>query len=280
MRSRVWTAIWRITLFLLIWGSVVAAVIIPFLSSRVPTSGPLRPPQQLFIETSSLSAVIFTAAVLRRFVDRQPLTTLGFHSRRAALDLLAGLAFGLAMMTACVIALLAGGWAWWDPNGRFVPSTLALALFTMLLNTVTQEVLVRGFVQRTLQELFTETAAVIVSALIFAGMHAGAIHDRPLPATSLFAAGILLGTARSLTDNLWLPIGIHFGWNALQGPVLGQLVSGQSLSAGRQLVYIAGPTWITGGTFGIEGGVIALTVTFLAAVVLLAGDRVRRWNRH
>ena len=258
---------------------MVAAVIVPFLSSRVPTSGPLPPPQQLVVETASLIAVLFTAAVLRRFVDRQPLATLGFHSRRAPLDLLAGLALGLAMMAACVIALLAGGWAWWDPSGRFVPSSLALALFTMLLNTVTQEVLVRGYVQRTLQERFTAAAAVIVSALMFAGMHAGAIHARPLPAMSLFAAGILLGTARSLTDNLWLPIGVHFGWNALQGPVLGQLVSGQPLSAGRQLVHIEGPTWITGGTFGIEGGVIALIVTFLAVLVLLAADRVHRWSR-
>jgi hypothetical protein len=74
---------------------------------------------------------------------------------------------------------------------------------------------------------------------------------------------------------LWLPIALHFGWNVLQGPVLGQAVSGQVIAAGSQLFQIAGPPLMTGGKFGIEGGLIAIAITILGTPLLLLIYRAR-----
>ena len=65
------------------------------------------------------------------------------------------------------------------------------------------------------------------------------------------------------TRNLWLPIGIHFGWNFLQGPILGLTVSGQSVDCGWRLFRLHGTPLFTGGMFGPEGGLIAGVVTLI-----------------
>jgi len=43
------------------------------------------------------------------------------------------------------------------------------------------------------------------------------------------AGGITFGLTYTLTKSLWLPIGIHFGWNFTQGALFGSAVSGYNL---------------------------------------------------
>ena len=59
------------------------------------------------------------------------------------------------------------------------------------------------------------------------------------------------------------------GRPVVQGPVLGQAVSGQLIAAGSQLFHIAGPPLMTGGKFDIEGGFIAIAITILGTPILL-----------
>jgi membrane protease YdiL (CAAX protease family) len=154
-------------------------------------------------------------------------------------------------------------------------SALTLAAFAMIANTVTQEVIVRGYVQQPIRRQFGVLSGVIISALFFLVLHLGAIQGAILPAISLFAAGILLGTAYAASGNLWLPIALHFGWNFLQGPVLGETVSGQSLGAGWRLFRLAGPPLMTGSKFGVEGGLIAIVITILGTPIVFFAFRTR-----
>jgi hypothetical protein len=114
----------------------------------------------------------------------------------------------------------------------------------------------------------------VISSLLFTGLHAGAlVEGGVLAGFNLFAAGLLLGVAFTTTRNLWLPIGLHFSWNLLQGPVLGVAVSGQALDGGWRLVRLDGPSVFTGGAFGLEGGLLGTTATVsgLVALLLLRG---------
>ncbi len=65
--------------------------------------------------------------------------------------------------------------------------------------------------------------------------------------------GLVLGYAFYRSGDLWLPIGIHFGWNwAL--PLVGVRVSGFTMGlTGLAVRWKAGPLW-SGGDYGIEGG--------------------------
>jgi hypothetical protein len=62
-----------------------------------------------------------------------------------------------------------------------------------------------------------------------------------------------------------VPIGVHFGWNLTLGGVFGSAVSGSDVPSVLESV-IAGPSWLTGGSFGLEGSVPAVIVCGLASV--------------
>jgi uncharacterized protein len=274
--KRIWTVTWRIIVFFVMWAGLASLFIVPAIKKYTPRGGVAPLPVRLYIEIVCMVTILFTAWVMVRFIDRRPLVSLGFARRNFVRDSLIGLAIGLGMMTSCVALLYVFGWATWDAATAFSVSALTLAILAMIANTVTQEVIVRGYVQQTIQSQFGSLAGVTISALFFLVLHLGAIQNQILPAMSLFAAGILLATAYVVSGNLWLPIALHFGWNVLQGPVLGQTVSGQSVDAGSQLFHIAGPPFMTGGKFGIEGGLIAIAITVLGTPLVLMIYRKRR----
>jgi membrane protease YdiL (CAAX protease family) len=273
--KRVWTVTWRIVVFLVLWTILCAPLIIPVVNRFAPQGGPTPAGLRLYIELVSVAAILLAAWLMVRFVDRRPFISLGFAPRLAVRDIAVGLIIGLGMMAACIAVLSVCGWARAEATAAFSASLFAIAALAMIANTFTQEIMVRGYMQQTIQSDFGRLSGVLVSALLFLALHLGAIRGEILPAISIFAAGVLLGTAYAVTGNLWLPIALHFGWNFLQGPVLGQNVSGQSLDAGWRLFRVGGPPLMTGGRFGIEGGLVAIIVTILGTplVVLLFNTR-------
>jgi membrane protease YdiL (CAAX protease family) len=267
--QRTWTTTWRIVVFIVLWAALSAPLIIPAIKKYVPPSGAPPLPIRLYIEIVCAVTILIAAWVVLRFIDRRSFVSLGFARRNLIRDSLIGLMTGLGMMAVGVAFLYVFGWLRWDATTAFSGSALMLATAAMLANTLTQEVLVRGYVQQTIQSQFGVRAGVIFSALFFLALHLGAIQNQLLPAISLFAAGILLATAYAVSGNLWFPIALHFGWNFLQGPVLGQAVSGQAVDAGWRLFQLDGPALMTGGNFGIEGGLIAIAITILATPFVL-----------
>lgn len=274
MLRKVWTSAWKILLFLVLWGLLLAPAPFAFgLSTRVE-SGPLRPETRLYLELYGVLAILLAAWAVVRFIDRRSFVSLGFTPRRAIRDLVIGLLLGAGLIGLAVVILWLAGWARAVPADTFALSTLALTGTAMLLNSVTQEVMVRGYTLQTLQSQFDTSAAVVLSSLFFALLHAGAIAEGGVfPAINLFAAGVLLALAYTTSGNLWLPIALHFAWNYVQGPVLGISVSGQALDSGWEMVALHGPVIFTGGAFGLEGGLVATLVTTLGVVILVAAGR-------
>ena len=66
------------------------------------------------------------------------------------------------------------------------------------------------------------------------------------------------------TRSLWLPFGLHWGWNFSLTTLFSLPTSGMGFPD-RQLFMLeqSGPGWLTGGAFGPEGGALA-TVALVA----------------
>jgi hypothetical protein len=79
---------------------------------------------------------------------------------------------------------------------------------------------------------------------------------------------ILLGLAWLRTGSLALPIGVHFGWNWMQGSWLGFDVSGWQQSGWLQPHLLDRPQWLSGGAFGPEASVFSVLVDVLAIALL------------
>jgi membrane protease YdiL (CAAX protease family) len=278
-QKAIWTVIWKITLFLLMWGVLYAPPLL-LAVKRFQQAGDIDSPSvRLYFELTGALTILIAAWVMTRFIDKRSFTSLGFTPNRITRDVLLGLGIGLGMMAISVAVLWSAGWAIPQAGVPFSLTVLAVVGVAMLANTVTQEVLVRGYIQQTIQLQFGPVLAVVISAFIFMLLHLGAIKGAPLPAVNLFAAGILLGVAYAVTHNLWLPIALHFGWNFLQGPVLGLTVSGQSVDSGWRVFRLAGPDLFTGGAFGLEGGLVATATTVLGIMTLLLLLRSPSYSR-
>lgn len=279
--TAIWSVLWRVTTFFIVLGVLLGPVLV--LTTQVLEVDDLAktPFTRLGLEALATATAILAAGLMLRFVDRLPFRSLGLGGRHSMPLFGAGLVLGLCMMAAAVLILWLLGIATIDAQAWVPFMVLATSGSAVFLNSVTQEVLVQGYVLQTVERYSSHLSAVLGSAALFTVMHGPAIQASALAALNIFLAGLLLGTAYVLTRSLWLPIGIHFGWNFVQGPLLGMAVSGHELGAGSQLVLLEGPQVLTGGAFGLEGGVLATVVTIMGIATLFAalGGRVRDASR-
>ena len=119
---------------------------------------------------------------------------------------------------------------------------------------------------------FSTTTAVIVSSAIFVALHGGALVQDEVGivgAVNILLASLLMSVAYLRTRQLWLPIGIHAGWNFTQGPLLGINVSGNDFSQGWHTVALEGSKWVTGGKFGFEASLPGLVGPALGILMIL-----------
>jgi membrane protease YdiL (CAAX protease family) len=111
--------------------------------------------------------------------------------------------------------------------------------------------------------------ALLISALIFGLMHIANPNATLWSALAIaIEAGIMLAAAYTLTRRLWLPIGIHFAWNFVQGGIFGVAVSGNGVRGLLQST-LSGPALLSGGEFGAEASIFAVIVCLAAGVYLI-----------
>ena len=141
----------------------------------------------------------------------------------------------------------------------------SFALFFLV--AVSEEIFFRGILFRMINRRWNLWAALVISALIFGGLH---IFNNNATLWSSIAiaieAGSLLGAAYAYNKNLWLPIGIHWIWNYTQGNILGFPVSGEDNVTSVITPEISGPQWLTGGSFGAEASVISAVIGLLISL--------------
>ncbi|MBP3774046.1 MAG: CPBP family intramembrane metalloprotease [Bacteroidaceae bacterium] len=179
-------------------------------------------------------------------------------AERIASDLGLGLLIG-AVFISCVVGLiLALGWANIEP-AHFTWKNQFSAFMLFFAVAVGEEILFRGILFRWIDERWGLAYALLVSAVIFGAMHIG---QPGATVWSCFAiaieAGLLLGAAYKWSGTLWLPIGIHWAWNYVQGDVFGVAVSGSDDAPTFFNTIMSGPDIITGGSFGAEASIIAV----------------------
>ena len=145
-----------------------------------------------------------------------------------------------------------------------LPRAVAVALES----AVGEEIVFRGVVFRRLEDTLGTTIALLISAAGFGLIHAGNPGATWVSTLAIaLESGVLLALAFAATRSLWLPIGLHFGWNPTEGGVFGAAVSGGQYT-GLIAAPLSGPPLITGGAFGPEASLPALLVSLSASTAL------------
>ena len=137
-----------------------------------------------------------------------------------------------------------------------------------------EELLSRGYWLQNLEDGLGLPAALAISSILFALAHLANPHVSLMPILGLTAAGLFMAYGYLTTRQLWLPIGLHIGWNFFEGPVFGFPVSGTTDFFRLLDLSRHGPGFLTGGAFGPEAGLIQYPILLLG-VWLIA--RYNHW---
>lgn len=162
---------------------------------------------------------------------------------------------------------------------------ITVAVLPMLamavLSGICEELIFRGGVFRILEDMFGTSVALILSGTFFGGLHLINPHATWFSGLAVaLEAGVLLGAAYAASRNLWLPIGIHIGWNFTEGGIFGAAVSGSTSGHGIVNMPLQGPPLLTGGAFGPEGSVIAVVICSVVGLIFIWRTIKRgRWVR-
>ncbi|GAA2626140.1 CPBP family intramembrane glutamic endopeptidase [Paractinoplanes durhamensis] len=179
-----------------------------------------------------------------------------------------GVLIGVGLFAAVIlnIALLGGyrvgGW------GSF-GGTVALLGF-MTAAAVTEELFFRGILFRIVEGRFGTWWALGLTGLLFGLSHLFNPHASLWGAIAIaIEAGGMLAAAYAATRTLWVPIGLHFGWNFAEAGLFGTAVSGSDTPAGLVHGVMSGPAALTGGSFGPEGSLYSVLAGLLTTVVFM-----------
>jgi membrane protease YdiL (CAAX protease family) len=150
------------------------------------------------------------------------------------------------------------------------PRNFASFLFVsivLLFGAAGEEMLFRGYGFQLLLRRWGPFATILPVSVIFAWAHSGNPDVTPLALVNTFLWGVLFGICFLRSGDLWLPIGVHFGWNWTL-PLFGVNVSGFTMSVtGYMMEWSAGTLW-SGGGYGLEGSLLTLLVLPLTAFAL------------
>jgi hypothetical protein len=229
-----------------------------------------------------LLALLGSFKVMTRLLEHKPLGVVGlaFHPCWVK-ELCAGLGIGGIMMVSLGGAEALLGLARYARNTLPARAELAYGggLFLILLISATNEELIfRGYPFQKLVESLGPPGAVAVSSVFFGFAHLGNSHHTWISTLNTMLVGIPLCLAYLRTRSLWMPVGIHFTWNYVQGFVFGLPVSGYTFSTSLLNAHVHGAAWLTGSEYGPEGGLLSTIVVVGAGIYFLTA-RIRMSER-
>ena len=150
------------------------------------------------------------------------------------------------------------------------PANLRSLLFVsamLAFGAVGEELLFRGYGFQLLLRHAGPFATILPVAVLFAAAHSANLNSTPFGLVNTFLWGLVLGFAVIRSGDLWLAIGLHFGWN-WSLPLFGVNLSGFKMSvSGYVLQWNAGDLW-SGGEYGPEASVLTFAMMPLLAAAL------------
>jgi uncharacterized protein len=214
--------------------------------------------------TFAAAAVANTLAL--RIYERGNLSDIGLgwtaaSRRNLSLGILGGIGAALVVVLLPLVTRLADFQPL--PNERLRWPSLLFVSILLLFGAVGEEMLFRGYGFQVLVRGMGPFATVLPVAVLFGLAHSQNLNFGPLALFNTILWGVVLGYAYLRSGDLWLPIGLHFGWNwAL--PMLGANLSGFTMDVTGYAMHweLAGRVGglLSGGAYGPEGGLLTTAV--------------------
>jgi uncharacterized protein len=221
----------------------------------------------LIFEFANVIIEISIILLFQKYETHQiSLKKLGFVLENKGIEFLTGSALGILLISIGFIIMKIMGFVQ-VISLEFHPIIFISYIIFFLLVAFIEELMARGLVLNLLMESMNKYVALLISALIFSGLHVMNNHIDTVPLINLFIAGILLGIFFVIRKSLMFPIGLHFTWNFFQGSIYGFEVSGHEIQGIVHQQTFGNILW-TGGAFGFEGSIIAFPLMLFGIIFI------------
>jgi membrane protease YdiL (CAAX protease family) len=251
-----------------------------------PTGALVATPVFMLYNDGLPFAAVALATWIMSLIEGRPLSDFGFPRQRGVPHFLAGLAWGVGLLSLLVVVLHSAGLLVFDTRllfGRAVFQYAAIWLGGYLLVGLFEEYFFRGYLQSTLarglatvygwlraphrEALGFWTSAALIS-FGFGFGHQSNTGESPLGLLSAGLIGLVFCLSLWRTGSLWWALGFHAAWDWAQSFLYGVADSGTLTEHRLFLTHPVGSPIFSGGLTGPEGSIVILPTIALVALVI------------
>lgn len=211
---------------------------------------------------STFAAAAVANAVALRIYERARLADIGLGWNTGSFRNLAfGFGGGAGAAVVVVLVPVAARVADFrpDPDNPGSWASFGFLALLLLFGAVGEEMLFRGYGFQVLLASLGSYATIVPVSVLFGFAHATNQNASWLGLFNTMLWGVLLGWAFLRSGDLWLPIGLHYGWNLVL-PLGGVNLSGFRMGVtGYKMHWYAGVLW-SGGDYGPEASLLTTAV--------------------
>jgi len=269
----------------LLGQALIFAVFAGFVSVAIFPVLPEGLPGLLIKEVVRLLAITIPIVLARRFLDRRSFVSLGLKwNNQAIRGILAGFLIGGISVSLLFGIFLGTGWlkvdgfTWQAESLAGILPEIVIMLLVFAMTAWSEELQGRGYWLQNLEKGLNLPAAFLLSSLFFSLTHLGNPGFTWMAFLGLFVGGFDLAYGYIRTRQLWLPMGLHLGWNFFEGTVYGFQVSGLEGLPRLVLQHVSGPEFWTGGSFGPEAGILMVLAVVVDIGLIYLCTRANRRN--
>ena len=207
------------------------------------------------------------------FFEKRPFWTMGYELKNAVMQYGRGFLVGAVMFAGAVgiLALFKSvDFEQGDPGTQGVAALggVTIVLVGWIVQGGAEEILMRGWVLPVIGARTRPWIGLLVSSVLFSLLHLLNPGLSVIAVVNLALFGVFAGFYAMREGSLWGISALHTVWNWVQGNFFGFEVSGMNASGGTLInLTESGADWLTGGSFGPEGG-LAVTVVLVIGTAL------------
>lgn len=150
----------------------------------------------------------------------------------------------------------------------FISLYLLFSLIGIFVAVMDEELIARGYVLKTLETHINPIAAIIVSSFLFSVAHIFRPNTSLIGYLNIFLMGNLLGILCISYNSIWLPTGLHLGWNFLLN-LFNFPVSGQKYPNPIFSLEYKEYSFLSGSRFGPEDSLLITFMLIIGVVYLV-----------
>lgn len=218
---------------------------------------------------------VIVGLLCTRYLEFLPFSALGaWYGKRWMVNFGYGMVLGIATFTFAAVIGIAVGSLRFSYNSEAasgsILNTLALSFLVFFVRAALEEAIFRGYILQTFVRSGLTSFAIVLTSVLFASLHNTNPSATRMSWVNTFIAGVWFGIAYLKTRELWFPFGLHLAWNWAQGSIFGIEVSGltEIVPAPLMREMDLGPAWITGGDYGLEGGILTTIALIVSTLVI------------